>query len=55
MKLTGDLEKQVQKAETREEAKDVIEKAGMQLSDDELDNVAGGMADVPIFFISRGK
>ena len=42
MKLTGDLKKKVEKAETREAARETIEKAGMLLDDEELDQVAGG-------------
>ena len=42
MKLTGDLKKQVEKAESKEEKKKLIENAGMELTDDELDEVAGG-------------
>ena len=42
MKLTGELKKQVAKAETRKEAKEAIENAGMLLTDDELDQVSGG-------------
>ncbi len=42
MELTGKLKEQVEQAETREEAKKVIEDAGMRLSDDELDVVSGG-------------
>ena len=42
MKLTGELKEKVEKAETREEAKKVIEEAGMELTDEELDQVAGG-------------
>ena len=42
MKLTGMLKKQVEKAETREAAKETIAKAGMLLTDDELDQVSGG-------------
>ena len=43
MKLTGNLKKQVEKAETKEEARETIAKAGMLLSDDELDRVVGGL------------
>ncbi len=39
MKLTGNLKKQV---ETKGEKKSLIENAGMQLSDDELEMVSGG-------------
>ena len=46
MELTGKLKEQVEKTETKEEAKEVIketmEDAGMILNDEELDQVAGG-------------
>ena len=42
MKLIGNLKKQVEETNSKEEAKEIIEKAGMQLTDEELDNVAGG-------------
>ena len=42
MKLTGDLKKKVEAAESRDEAKKAIDAAGMLLSDDELDAVSGG-------------
>ena len=42
MKLTGELKEKVEKATTKEEAKEVIEEAGMELTDEELDTVAGG-------------
>ena len=42
MKLTGDLKNQVEKAESKDEKKSLIENAGMELTDDELENVAGG-------------
>ena len=45
MKLTGELKKQVEKAETREEAKKAIADAGMLLNDDELDQVSGGNSE----------
>lgn len=43
MKLVGDLKDKVEKAETREEAKKVIEEAGMKLTEEEMDQVAGGI------------
>ena len=46
MKLTGNLKKQVEKAETKEEMKSLIENAGMLLNDDELENVAGGKSNL---------
>jgi hypothetical protein len=42
MKLTGELKKQVEKAETKDEKKSLIENAGMLLNDDELEMVSGG-------------
>ena len=42
MKLTGILKDKVSKAETKEEKKDIIAQAGMELTDEELENVAGG-------------
>ena len=46
MKLIGNLKKQVEKAESKQEKKSLIEKAGMLLSDDELENVAGGKSNL---------
>ena len=46
MELTGNLKKQVEKAETKEEKKSLIENAGMLLNDDELENVAGGKSNL---------
>ena len=43
MKLTGELKEKVEKTENKEEAKKVIEDAGMILDDAELDQVAGGL------------
>lgn len=42
MKLVGKLKDDVAKAENAEEAKKLIENAGMQLTDEEMENVAGG-------------
>ena len=42
MKLVGELKKEVEKIETKEGKKEAIKKAGMVLSDEELDQVAGG-------------
>ena len=47
MKLIGELKKQVESTATKEEAKDVIANAGMELTEDELDQVTGGY-----FFVS---
>ena len=45
MKLVGELKKQVEETKNIEEAKELIEKAGMQLTDDELENVTGGIGE----------
>ena len=45
MELTGKLKEELSKCETREEAKDKLKKAGIVLSDKELDSVAGGGRD----------
>ena len=42
MKLVGKLKDKVSKAETKEQAKELIANAGMILGDDELDQVSGG-------------
>ncbi len=42
MELMGNLKDKVSKAKDKEEARGLIEKAGMKLTDDELDKVAGG-------------
>ena len=42
MKPIGDLKDKVEKANSKEEAKEIIEKAGMQLTADELNLVVGG-------------
>ena len=42
MKITGNLKKQVEKAESKDEKKKLIEEAGMELTDEEMDQVAGG-------------
>ena len=42
MQLTGELKEKVEKTETKEEARKVIEDAGMLLSDEELEQVSGG-------------
>ena len=55
MKLTGDLKKKVDAAESRDEAKRTIEDAGMLLTDDELERVAGGYCGETIPTIFGGE
>ena len=50
MKLIGNLKKKVDNAQTKEEARDAIKKAGMLLDDDELDAVSGGGSMIPDSF-----
>ena len=45
MKLVGKLKEKVSKAENKEQAKEMIADAGMELTDDELDKVNGGTYD----------
>ena len=42
MKLTGKLKEDVEKAENKEKANELIAEAGMELTDEEMDQVAGG-------------
>ncbi|MCR5789377.1 MAG: hypothetical protein K6G83_05750 [Lachnospiraceae bacterium] len=49
MKLIGKLKKQVEGESTREGRKSLIEKAGMMLTDEELDQVAGGDDAQPMY------
>ena len=51
MKLTGNLKKEVDTIPTREGKRDAIKKAGMLLTEDELDMVSGG-TDVNEIIIS---
>ena len=48
MELTGNLKDKVSDAKTKEEVKELIEDAGMSLTDEELDQVAGGIKTVKI-------
>ena len=43
MELSKELKEKLEKAENEEEAKKVLEEAGITLNDDELDQVAGGL------------
>ena len=43
MELSKELKEKVEKAETKEEAKKILEEAGVELTDTELDQVAGGL------------
>ena len=42
MKLIGELKEKVEKAETAEAKKELIEEAGMELNGEELEQIAGG-------------
>ena len=45
MQLTGELKEKVETAKSAEDAKKILEEAGMILDDAELDQVAGGMSE----------
>ncbi len=47
MKLIGDLKKKVDEAKTKEEAKELIANAGMELTEEEMDAVSGGLGVCP--------
>lgn len=55
MKLTRELKEQVEKAESVEEKRQLIEDAGMELSDEELEQIAGGLGSLknPIVYIGK--
>ena len=42
MKHIGNLKKQAEDANNKEEEKDIIAEAGVELTDDDLDQVSGG-------------
>lgn len=53
MKLIGKLAENVSNAKSREEARELIRSAGMELSDDEMAQVTGGSAMVRIVESNR--
>ena len=42
MELTKELKEKLENAESKEEAKKILEEAGVELTDKDLDKVAGG-------------
>ena len=42
MELVGELKDKVENAKSQEEAKEIIKEAGMELTDEEIDQVSGG-------------
>ena len=42
MQLIGELKEKLKNAESKEEAKKILEEAGVELTDEEMDQVAGG-------------
>ena len=46
MQLTGELKEKVEQAENKEQAKELIAEAGMELTDEKLDQVAGGSSAI---------
>ena len=43
MELTKELKEKLENAKTEEEAKKILEEAGVELTDEEMDQVAGGL------------
>ncbi len=43
MKLVGELKNKVERTENLEDAKKIIEEAGMELTDEEMNQIAGGV------------
>ena len=43
MELTKELKEKLEKAENKEDAKKILEEAGVELTEEELDQVAGGI------------
>jgi hypothetical protein len=50
MELTKELKEKLENAESKEEAKKILEEAGVELTDEEMDQVAGGQ---PLFDIPK--
>ena len=65
MELIGKLKNEVDQATSKEEARELIEKAGMKLTDEELDKVklkdddlekvSGGLAPTATFMFGHGR
>ena len=47
MKLKGELKEKVEKAESREQVKEILDKTGIELTDEELEAVSGGYIALP--------
>ena len=48
MELTKELKEKVENATSAEEAKKILEEAGIKLTEEELDQVAGGYPVFPL-------
>ena len=55
MKLIGNLKKKVDEANTKEEAKELIANAGMELTEEEMDAVCGGSSLVSLDYPNNKK
>lgn len=47
MKLIGNLKESVEKAETEKERKELIAQAGIELTDEEMEQISAGLAHLP--------
>ena len=43
MELTKELKEKLENSESKEEAKEILEEAGVELTDEEMDQVSGGL------------
>ncbi len=50
MELVGELKEKVEKAESKEEARDTIREAGIELTEEEMEQVVGGLK-VPEYYL----
>ena len=51
MKFKGELKEKLEKAKSKEQAKEILDNVGLELSDEELKNVTGG--SVPSYLQER--
>lgn len=49
MELSKELREKIENAENKEEAKKILEEAGLELTDDEMEQVAGGKVWYPLW------
>ena len=57
MELSKDLKEKIEKAASAEEAMKILEEAGVELTDAEMDQVAGGGIQIPEYvpWVTQGQ